>query len=51
MTESLADMAPSQVVRDVADSLGSLGQATSALTPDVASVVTTVANGVFVDAM
>ena len=51
VTESLADVASSQVVRGVADSLGSLGQVTSLLPADVASVVTTVANGAFVDAM
>ena len=51
VTESLADVASSEVVRSVADSLGSLGQVTSQLTPDVASVVTTVANEAFVDAM
>jgi len=51
VTESLADVASSQVVRGVADSLGSLGQATSLLPPDVASAVTSVANGAFVDAM
>ena len=44
-------MAPSQVVRGVADRLGSLGQANIALTPDVASIVMTVARGAFVDAM
>ena len=51
VTESLADVASSQVVRSVADSLGSLGQVTSLLPPDVASVVTIVSNGAFVDAM
>jgi EmrB/QacA subfamily drug resistance transporter len=51
VTESLADLAPSQVVSGVADSLGSLGQVTSLLPPDVALAVTTVANGAFVDAM
>lgn len=51
VTESLADVASSQVVRGVADSLGALGQVTSLLPPDVASVVTIVANGAFVDAM
>ena len=51
VTESLAGVASSQVVRGVADSLGSLGQVTSLLPPDVASVVTSVANGAFVDAM
>ena len=44
-------MASSQVVRGVADSLGSLGQITSLLPPDVASAVTIVANEAFVDAM
>ena len=51
VTESLADVASGQVVMDVADSLGSLGQVTSLLPPDVASVVTIAANGAFVDAM
>ena len=51
VTESLADVASSQVVRSVADSLGSLGQVTGRLSPDVASAVTNVANGAFVDAM
>ena len=51
MTEGLADVASSQVVTSVADSLGSLSQVTSLLPTDVASVVTTVANGAFVDAM
>ena len=51
VTQSLADMASSQVVRGVADSLGSLGQITSLLPPDVASAVTIVANEAFVDAM
>ena len=51
VTEGLADVASSQVVTSVADSLGSLSQVTSLLPTDVASVVTTVANGAFVDAM
>lgn len=51
MTESLAGVASSQVVRGVADSLGSLAQVTSLLPPDVATAVTNVANGAFVDAM
>ena len=51
VTESLADVASSQVVTSVADSLGSLAQVTSLLPTEVASVVTTVANGAFVDAM
>ena len=51
VAESLADVASSQVVRGVADSLGSLGQVTSLLPPDVASAVTVAANGAFVDAM
>ena len=51
VTENLADVALSQVVRSVADSLGSLGQVTSLLPPDVAALVTSVANGAFVDAM
>ena len=51
VTESLAGLAPGQVVRDVADSLGSLGQVVSLLSPDVASAVTIAANGAFVDAM
>ena len=51
VTESLAGLASSRVVSDVADSLGSLGQVTSLLAPDVASAVTNVANQAFVDAM
>ena len=51
VSESLADVASSQVVKGVADSLGSLGQVTSLLPPDVAAVVTSVANVAFVDAM
>ncbi len=51
VTESLADVASSQVVRGVADSLGSLGQVTSLLPPEIASAVTIAANGAFVDAM
>ncbi len=51
VTESLAGVASSQVVRDVADSLGSLGQVISLLPPEVASAVTIAANGAFVDAM
>jgi hypothetical protein len=51
VTESLADVASSQVVTGVADSLGSLGQVTSQLPPDVASAVAMAANGAFVDAM
>ena len=51
VTDSLADVASSQVVKSIADSLGSLGQVTSLLPPDVASVVTSVANAAFVDAM
>ena len=50
VTESLADVASSQVVGGVADSLGSLGQVTSLLPAEVASVVKNVANGTFVDA-
>ena len=51
VTESLAEVAPSQVVGSVAESLGSLGQVVSLLPPEVASVVTNVANVAFVDAM
>ncbi len=51
VTDTLADVASSEVVRGIADSLGSLGQVTSLLPPDVASVVTVAANGAFVDAM
>ena len=51
MTDSLADVASSQVVRSVADSIGSLGQVTGLLPLEVASAVTNVANGAFVDAM
>ncbi len=51
VTESLGDLASGDVVAGIAASLGSLGQVTNQLTPDVASVVTTVANGAFVDAM
>ena len=51
MTERLAGVASSQVVRDVADSLGSLGQVISLLPPEVASAVTIAANVAFVDAM
>ena len=51
VTESLADAASSQVVRSVADSLGSLREVTSLLPDDVASVVTIVANRAFVDAL
>jgi DHA2 family multidrug resistance protein-like MFS transporter len=51
VTQGLADVASSQVVRGVADSLGSLGQVTSLLPPEIASVVTIAANGAFVDAM
>jgi DHA2 family multidrug resistance protein-like MFS transporter len=51
VTDDLAGVASSQVVRDVADSLGSLGQVTTLLPPEVASVVTSVANEAFVSAM
>ena len=51
VTEGLADVASSEVLTGVAESLGSLGQVTSLLPSDVASVVTIVANGAFVDAM
>ena len=51
VTEGLADLTSNQVVKSVADSLGSLGQVTSLLPPEVASAVTVAANGAFVDAM
>ena len=51
VTEGLADVASSEVVTGVAESLGSLGQVASLLPPEVASAVTLVANQAFVDAM
>ena len=51
VTEGLADVASSEVVTSVAESLGSLGQVASLLPPEVASAVTVIANQAFVDAM
>ncbi len=51
VAEGLAGVASSEVVTGVAESLGALGQVVSLLPSDVASAVTIVANGAFVDAM
>ena len=51
VTEGLANVASSEVVTGVAESLGALGQIASLLPAEVASAVTIVANQAFVDAM